>query len=94
MPRQKQLDPAILEAALAGLEAKRARLDQQIADVRRLLGGGGGGVPVPQPIGPGPVGRRRSRMSAEARKRIAAAQRKRWAAVRAKGKSRRAAART
>jgi len=33
----------ILEAALHGLEAQRERLDEQIAQVRRMLGGGRGG---------------------------------------------------
>ena len=33
MPRSKQLDPSILEAALTGLEAQRKRIDEQIANV-------------------------------------------------------------
>lgn len=39
MPRGKRLDPRILEAALVGLEAQRQRTDEQIVQVRALLGG-------------------------------------------------------
>ncbi len=70
----------ILEAALAGLEAQKHKLDSHIASVRSLLGG----KPAPSPsksLGAvsAPVKRV---LSVEARKRIAAAQKKRWAAYR------------
>jgi hypothetical protein len=76
----------ILEAALQGLEAQKQKLDEQIAQVRSMLGrrvgrpsknahlqNGGGTAP-----GRAGQGKRRN-LSAEARKRIAAAQKKRWA---------------
>lgn len=77
----------ILEAALQGLEAQRHRLDEQIEQVRRLLGSRG---PRAQKTTsesesnrPATKGARKRRtLSAEARKRIAAAQKKRWAAFR------------
>ena len=75
----------ILEAALQGLEAQRQKLDEQIAQVRSMMGrragrpsksahSRNGGVET----GRARQGKRRS-LSAEARKRIAAAQKKRWA---------------
>ncbi len=79
----------ILEAALQGLEAQRQKLDEQIAQVRAMLGrragrpskharAQAGGVNGTERTGNG----RRRVLSAEARKRIAAAQKKRWAAFR------------
>jgi hypothetical protein len=74
MPR---INPTILEAALEGLQAKRAVLEEQITNVRRSLGGGVKRVGRPvAPIG----GRKRRTLSAAARKSISAAQKKRWAA--------------
>ncbi len=78
----------ILEAALQGLEAQRQKLDEQIAQVRAMIGhrggrssknsrAGGEGTAV-QRNGEG----KRRVLSSEARKRIAAAQKKRWAAFR------------
>jgi hypothetical protein len=79
MPRPKKTieNNELLEAALAGLQLKRQQLDEQIREVRALLGG---------------VGRRAhasaapkngsSRLSPAARKRIAAAQKRRWAEYR------------
>jgi len=77
MPQGKRLDPAVLQAALEGLEFQRQRLNQQIAQVKAML------RPAPkkraatarEPAKP------RRRLSLAARKRIAAAQRKRWAAL-------------
>jgi hypothetical protein len=76
----------ILEAALQGLEAQKHKLEDQIAQVRSMLGGratkqakapawangsaSGGGSPKKRVLSP------------EARQRIAAAQKKRWAAYR------------
>jgi dihydrodipicolinate synthase/N-acetylneuraminate lyase len=74
----------ILEAALHGLEAQKQRLDDQIAQVRSMLGGR-----TAKPIkaagwlGNATNGVPRKRiLSPEARQRIAAAQKKRWAAYR------------
>jgi hypothetical protein len=72
----------ILEAALHGLELQKQKLDEQIAQVRSLLGRR---VGRPPKIGEdrSASGSRQSRhLSEEARKRIAAAQKKRWAAYR------------
>ncbi len=75
----------ILEAALHGLELQRQKLDDQIAQVRSMLGRRVGRPPkgdqgIGEPAQNGP--RRRRSLSDEARKRIAAAQKKRWAAYR------------
>ena len=78
----------ILEAALQGLEAQRQKLDEQIAQVRAMMGRRTGRPPKNahskaggMEAGHAGVGRRRN-LSPEARKRIAAAQKKRWAAFR------------
>jgi hypothetical protein len=71
MPVQT-LTPEILAAALQGLGAQRQRVESQIADVRRMLGGGPAAVP-------GVRGPRRKR-SAAVRRKMAEAQRRRWAA--------------
>lgn len=89
MPRQSVFtDPAILQAALEGLETQKQRIEEQIAEVKTLLGKRPRGRP---PKGtkkasqrPGnkaakaPAGKRRKR-SAAARKRMSEAQKKRWA---------------
>jgi hypothetical protein len=78
----------ILEAALQGLEAQKQKLDEQITQVRAMLGGRGGRPSKSTQTSnagaaSGPTtGRRKRVLSAEARKRIAAAQKKRWAAFR------------
>lgn len=77
---------ALLEAALEGLEAQRVRLDEQIAEVKRMLGRQGRSrtnasaeeLPAVNATGE----RSRKRLSAAARKRIAAAQKRRWAEYR------------
>jgi hypothetical protein len=76
----------ILEAALQGLELQRQKLDDQIAQVRSLLGrrvgrppkGGPASVVTSSSASDGP----KRQLSEEARKRIAAAQKRRWAAFR------------
>ena len=80
----------ILEAALLGLEAQKQKLDEQITQVRSMLGRRAGRpsksahVSIAASVsGPG-VTRRKRVLSPEARKRIAAAQKKRWAAFRKK----------
>jgi hypothetical protein len=77
----------ILEAALQGLEAQRLRLDEQISEVRALMGQNRGRVSArtgseAQHPSPGGKSRKPRVLSPEARKRIAAAQKKRWAAFR------------
>ncbi len=74
----------ILEAALQGLEAQKQRLDEQIAQVRSMLGQRLGraakATKATSDVTPKTGnGRTRRTLSAEARKRIAAAQKKRWA---------------
>ena len=81
MPRTARTVPnhSLLTAALEGLELQRQRIDEQIKEVRSLLGRGTGRRGRP----PG-SGRKRGpgRLSAAARKRIAAAQKRRWAEYR------------
>ncbi len=72
----------ILEAALVGLESQREKLEEQIAQVRSLLGHRvkqttKATVSLVRAIGNG-----RRPLSPEARERIATAQKKRWAAFR------------
>jgi hypothetical protein len=74
--RRRSIDPKVLEAALVGLELRRERLDQQIAEVRRLIGGRGTRKAAATQAAPA---RKRRKLSAAALKRIADAQRKRWA---------------
>jgi peptidoglycan hydrolase CwlO-like protein len=82
----------ILEAALQGLEAQRQKLEEQIQQVRTMIGSRRAGRPSKDreesATGPsaasGSVGRKKRVLSSEARKRIAAAQKKRWAAFRKK----------
>ena len=76
----------ILLAALQGLEAQRQKLDEQISEVRSMMGGRVG-RPAKNSAGAqkkeaGPTKRKKRVLSAEARKRIAAAQKKRWATFR------------
>ena len=71
----RHLTAEILAAAIEGFEARKLRIDEQIAQVRQLMNGHGptaAGTSEPQK-------RAGRRMSAAARKRIGDAQRKRWA---------------
>jgi len=75
----------ILEAALHGLEAQRQRLDEQIAQVKTMMGRrvgrppkGGAREATAAHSSTGSTRKKRT-LSPEARKRIAAAQKKRWA---------------
>jgi hypothetical protein len=78
MPRTNSIrDHALLTAALEGLELQKKRLDDQIQEVRSLLGKGKRGRP------PGSTNSQSSgRLSTAARRRIAAAQKRRWAEYR------------
>ena len=73
----RQLNAEILAAAIEGFEARKLRIDEQIAEVRQML-------KSDQPVATAkaePQKRPRRKMSAAARKRIGDAQRKRWAAT-------------
>jgi electron transport complex protein RnfC len=83
---QIALSPAILEAALAGLEARRQQLDEQIANIRAMVGRRATrpavrAVPtiVRRTAAAAPAKRT---MSAAGRKRIIEAAKRRWAAHR------------
>ena len=83
MPRTKTLqDHALLEAALEGLESQKERLQEQIDQVRSLLGRGTGRRGRPPANGTAPAVTKTRHLSPAARKRIAAAQKKRWAEYR------------
>jgi hypothetical protein len=70
----RQLTTEILNAALENLTSKRHEIDEQIAEVRRLIGGSRNGASaVSEPARP------KHRISAAGRRAIAAAQRRRWA---------------
>ena len=96
MPRTGNLirNHSLLTAALEGLELQKQRIDEQIQEVRSLLGK----TPARRGRPPGSTNggsannspaAKRTRLSASARKRIAAAQKRRWAEYRksAGGKS-------
>jgi len=91
MPKPSSVNPEILEAALAGLEAQKQKIDRHIAELHRMLPArrvGGLLKSVAKPVAPivgtaiGTKARKKHVLSPEARKRIADAQKKRWAAVR------------
>jgi hypothetical protein len=71
----------LLTAALEGLEIRKQRLEEQIAEVRSLLRSSGGRARESEGQGQEEGQPRKRVLSAAARKRIAAAQRKRWAAA-------------
>jgi hypothetical protein len=79
MPRPRAIDPALLQAALEGLEHQKQEVDKKIAAVRSLLvaprRGRRAAPPAPKP---------RRKLSAAARKRISEAQKQRWALLKAK----------
>ncbi|MCS6953831.1 MAG: hypothetical protein RMK57_13220 [Bryobacterales bacterium] len=74
-------DRSFLAAALEGLELQRSRIEEQIRQIRALLGARRGRVAAPFVAAVGkPVKRRQ--LSAAARRRIALAQKRRWAEYR------------
>jgi len=83
MPRQAKAlqDMSFLNAALEGLELQRKRIEEQIQQVRTMLGGRraklSGRALAAKPV-------RKRQLSPEARKRIAMAQKRRWAEYRKK----------
>ncbi len=74
-PAKSLQDSSFLAAALEGLELQKKRIEEQIAQVKSMLGGRGAGPARPA---------RRRLLSPEARKRIALAQKRRWAEYRKK----------
>ena len=70
---------SLLTAALEGLELQKQRIDEQIQEVRALLGKSPARRGRPPGTG---VKRAPGRLSTAARKRIAAAQKRRWAEYR------------
>jgi hypothetical protein len=70
---------SLLTAALEGLELQKQRIDEQIQEVRSLLGKPAARRGRPPASG---VKRTPGRLSSAARKRIAAAQKRRWAEYR------------
>jgi hypothetical protein len=74
---------SLLTAALEGLELQKQRIDEQIREVRALLGKSPArrGRPPGSPSSSG-AKRARGRLSSAARKKIAAAQKRRWAEYR------------
>jgi hypothetical protein len=72
-------DPAFLSAALEGLEIQKQRIEEQIRQVKAMLGKRRSAEAAPViPIAVATPRKKRA-LSAAARKRIAAAQKKRWA---------------
>ena len=80
-PAKSLQNTSFLEAALEGLDLQRKRIDEQIAQVRAMLGGKK--VSAGASAAPAKAARRRV-LSPAARRRIASAQKKRWAEYRRK----------
>jgi|SRR5579862_2127218 len=77
----RTLDQSMLEMALVGYEAEKARVAAAIAEIRAELEQRGPGRPEATATGADHLGPpKRRRMSKAGRARIAAAQRARWAA--------------
>lgn len=90
MPKQTgRLSHDVLNAALEGLEAQKQKIDEQIQQVRSLLGAGGarrGRPPKSEARAaatPGKKTARKRKLSAAGKKRIIEATKKRWEAYRA-----------
>jgi hypothetical protein len=75
----QQLTTEILNAALENLTLKRREIDEQIAEVRRLLAGSRNGVSWNGTAAASEPATPKHRISAAGRRAIAAAQRRRWA---------------
>jgi len=73
-----KLNAEIVNAAIAGFEQQKLRIDAQISELRAMLDGSAR-EPASTTV---PTSRKRRKMSAEGRARIAAAQKARWAKVR------------
>lgn len=96
-PRTAVEDAMLLNAALEGLEIRKQQIEEQIRQVRSMMGSAPPSAPAERaaavavsteeapalPMGsPSPKTGRKRLLSAAARKRIAAAQKKRWAEFR------------
>jgi hypothetical protein len=80
-------DQSLLTAALEGLQLQKQRIDEQIREVRSLLGKTPGRRGRPRGTSGNAASNaadagKRTRLSPSARKRIAAAQKRRWAKYR------------
>lgn len=73
---------SLLNAALEGLEIQRQRVEEQIREVRSMLGHGRRGKRAEPATSSEKPARKKRVLSAAARKRIAAAQKARWAKFR------------
>ncbi len=83
MAQAKLANHSLLNAALEGLELQKARIDEQIREVKSMLGQGAvrrGRRPAGST--PEKPARKKRVLSSAARKRIAAAQKARWAKFR------------
>jgi hypothetical protein len=77
----------LLNAALQGLEAQKSKIDDQIREVRAMLGQRRGRPPASSGSASNPADvavktARKRQLSPAARRRIAAAQKRRWAEYR------------
>lgn len=81
MPRKVQ-DTALLSAALEGLEAQKRRIEEQMNQVRSMLGRRAPHTAAAAASSEAPAQKRE--LTAAARRRIAAAQKRRWAEYRKK----------
>ncbi len=82
MARATLPNQSLLTAALEGLELQRTRIDEQIREVRSMLGQGSERKSREAHSTPEKPTRKKRVLSAAARKRIAAAQKARWAKFR------------
>jgi hypothetical protein len=95
MPISPALSNDILNAALVGLELTRNRIEEQLAEVRAMLGTAPkrrgrppkSSAPASAAAAAKPAARKRRKMGAAARKRMADAMKKRWAAARRAGRT-------
>ena len=98
MPKQLGLSHDIVNAALAGLEAEKKKLDAHIAQVQALLGTAPKRrgrppknvlqMPVAEPAtGEAATRRKRRKMGTAARRRLSDSMKKRWAAAKRAGRT-------
>jgi hypothetical protein len=76
----------LVELAIKGLEAEKARIDQELAELRGSVNGHTRTAAGESETSAPSNGRKKRRLSAQARARIAAAQRARWARMRQKSR--------
>src|SRR5258708_1476765 len=78
------LSPQIINAAIFGFEQQKARIDDQIAELRAMLDGGTRPTPAATPEAPTI---KRRKFSAAARRRMKEAQQLRWAKIKGESES-------